>query len=69
VTYRLALFPEESTEFPVAFMIRTRPPEPLAVHIRDGSEEIIEDILVSFVILEQRIRMKEKKIQSDMGFA
>ncbi|KAF9032935.1 hypothetical protein BJ165DRAFT_1357546 [Panaeolus papilionaceus] len=68
VTYRLALFPEEDTNQPVAFMIRSRPPEPLVLHIRDGSEDMLEDILVSFVILEQRLRMKEKRIQSDMGY-
>ncbi|PPQ99180.1 hypothetical protein CVT24_009271 [Panaeolus cyanescens] len=68
VTYRLALFLEHDANHPVAFMIRTRPPEPLVLHIRDGSEGMIEDVLVSFIILEQRIRMKEKRIQSDMGY-
>ncbi|KAF8162662.1 hypothetical protein B0H34DRAFT_628134, partial [Crassisporium funariophilum] len=61
-TYRLALFPEEDASVPIAYMTRVRPPEPLVLVFKAGSEDMVEDILVSFIILEQRLRMKEKLI-------
>jgi len=67
-TYRLALYPEDDAQMPLAFMPRTRPPEPLILVLKEGSEEMVEDIIVSFIILEQRIRMKEKRRQNSMMY-
>ncbi|KAF8891128.1 hypothetical protein CPB84DRAFT_1683406 [Gymnopilus junonius] len=67
-TYRLALFPAEDPEVPLAFAIRTRPPESLALTIKEECDEMMEDILISFIILEHRLRMKEKRRQNSMMF-
>jgi len=66
--HRLALYPEEDAEVPVAFMLRVRNTQPLVLTLKEGSEEMVEDILVSFIILEQRIRMKEKRKQNEMMY-
>ncbi|KAF8179677.1 hypothetical protein BJ912DRAFT_982497 [Pholiota molesta] len=59
--HRLALYSEDDAEVPVAFTMRVRSPEPLVLTLKAGCEEMVEDILVSFIILEQKLRMKEKR--------
>lgn len=49
-------------------MIRVRPPEPLVLTLKTGCEEMVEDILVSFIILEQKLRMKEKRRTNAMMY-
>ncbi|KAF8957762.1 hypothetical protein BDZ97DRAFT_1669372 [Flammula alnicola] len=66
--HRLALYSEDDAQVPLAFMTRVRPPEPLVLVLKDGCEEMVEDILVSFIILEQRLRMKEKRRSSAMMY-
>ena len=49
-------------------MLRRRDNQPPALSLKEGSEEMVEDILVSFIILEQRLRMKEKRKQTGMMY-
>ncbi|TFK34888.1 hypothetical protein BDQ12DRAFT_737932 [Crucibulum laeve] len=60
VLHRHALFSEFDAEIPIAYM---RPPtrsSPMGLHLERGTENFREEILGSFLILEQRMKMKEK---------
>jgi hypothetical protein len=48
--------------------MRVRSPEPLVLTLKAGCEEMVEDILVSFIILEQKLRMKEKRRMNVMMY-
>ncbi|KAF9528265.1 hypothetical protein CPB83DRAFT_906989 [Crepidotus variabilis] len=63
--YRLALFSEDDSRQPIAFTYRSDRAQPPVLNLQGGSR-ILDDILVSFVVLEQRMRMKEKRRQNGM---
>ncbi|CAA7261026.1 unnamed protein product [Cyclocybe aegerita] len=67
--HRLALYAEEDHQVPVAFFSRNRQPQDAIVLVmKSGAEEMVEDVIVSFIILEQRLRMKEKRRQNGMMY-
>ncbi|KAF8162774.1 hypothetical protein B0H34DRAFT_293991 [Crassisporium funariophilum] len=59
-TYRLALYHEGQTQSPIAFCKVMHDPPTLALMLRPGLDNLHVEIITSFLILEHRLRMKEK---------
>ncbi|KAJ3517485.1 hypothetical protein NLJ89_g484 [Agrocybe chaxingu] len=60
-THRLALYPEDETEFPIAYSRTVLDPPTIGLVIKAGSDTMHIEIITSFLILEHRLRMQEKR--------
>ncbi|KAF8882769.1 hypothetical protein CPB84DRAFT_1686529 [Gymnopilus junonius] len=57
---RLALCPEGNLDHPIAWAQLKSETDPFALILTRGTEPFREEIVASFIILEQRMRLKEK---------
>ncbi|KDR69383.1 hypothetical protein GALMADRAFT_104055 [Galerina marginata CBS 339.88] len=60
VALRLALCPESNLEHPLAWAQLHTETTPFGLVLTRGTEQFREEIVASFLILEQRMRMREK---------
>ncbi|KAH9484053.1 hypothetical protein JR316_0003533 [Psilocybe cubensis] len=63
--HRLALYLENQTDFPIAYSKKLQDPPTLALCLRSCSDNDRIEIITSFIILEHRLRMKEKTLQGN----
>ncbi|TFK34889.1 hypothetical protein BDQ12DRAFT_689008 [Crucibulum laeve] len=69
VVHRHALYSEADPENPIAYMKPATSSSPMALHLESGTESFREEILGSFLLVEQRMRMKEKESTIGYGVA
>ncbi|KAH7917820.1 hypothetical protein BV22DRAFT_1100827 [Leucogyrophana mollusca] len=65
--YRLGLYPNDNLDQPLAYYQLNIPGENPALVIESAGEQIRDDIIASFLILEQRLRMLDKNINVGGG--
>ena len=63
------LYPEGAPEVPVAYVNALQDPPTLALVIAAGYGDIEVEVLTSFIILEHKLRMKEKIEQGELMLA
>jgi len=60
-THRFALYSQDQTEFPIAYSKILEDPPTIALVLRNCSDTIVQvEIITSFLVLEHKLRMKEK---------
>ncbi|TFK35527.1 hypothetical protein BDQ12DRAFT_688278 [Crucibulum laeve] len=60
IVHRHVLYAEEDLDTPLAYMVIATATSPMSLIIAREVEDIVDDILVSFMILELRMRLREK---------
>ncbi|KAH6899162.1 hypothetical protein BKA70DRAFT_1437649 [Coprinopsis sp. MPI-PUGE-AT-0042] len=68
--YRMALYKSKDFSSPIAYLKNTDRNIPMLLHINAGHQEMIEDILLSVLILEYKLKMYERfeeAMTSSMG--
>ncbi|PPQ77588.1 hypothetical protein CVT25_011380 [Psilocybe cyanescens] len=64
-TRNLALYPQYQTDFPIAYSKKLEDPPTLALFLRSCSDNDKVEIITSFIVLEHRLRMKEKILEGN----
>lgn len=64
--HRLALYQSKDFTSPIAYLDLTRPRVPMALTISPGYQDLIEDILISALILEWKLKMFERLKKHDL---
>ncbi|TFK35455.1 hypothetical protein BDQ12DRAFT_688175 [Crucibulum laeve] len=62
---RLVLYREDDLDSPISYVKSSSPNSHLILVLKSGSEDIREEIIVSFLILEQKLRVQEKIRRSE----
>ncbi|KAH6907035.1 hypothetical protein BKA70DRAFT_1105039 [Coprinopsis sp. MPI-PUGE-AT-0042] len=64
--YRMALYKSKDFSSPIAYLKNTDRNIPMLLHINAGHQEMIEDILLSVLILEYKLKMYERLKKHDL---
>ncbi|CAA7260869.1 unnamed protein product [Cyclocybe aegerita] len=65
-THRLALYPEDETEFPIAYLRTVLEPPTIGLMINASTDTMRIETITSFLILEHRLRMQEKQREAHL---
>ncbi|KAF9478253.1 hypothetical protein BDN70DRAFT_880213 [Pholiota conissans] len=69
VTLRLSLCPINDIDNPIAWVKHETPTSPItALVLKRGTESFMDEILAGFLILELKLRMKEKEMTKAFGW-